>query len=273
MPNTNPGSARPRKGARPAPQPRRKALDEGKVHGVNACDAVWRIRPDDIIRVYLNRARMAQFSELLAWCAEKRIAYHIVRNDELAKISASQHHEGICMLVRRAAPLSFEALCSRVAARTGPVCLLLLDKVSNPHNLGAILRVAAHFGVAGILSSHPEEKATLLSPAVQRTAEGAAEYVPLVPVRDPVTAVRRLRRCALDVVATSSHAATPIDTVKLPARCLFLLGSEAKGLRQELRQEALETVLLRGTGWVESLNVACATAALLTEYRGRHPLP
>jgi len=254
------------------PPARTEGADEARICGANACEAVWRKRPQDIVRVYLNRARMAMFAEMLSWCAGKRIAYHLVTNEELAKVTGSQHHEGICLLVRETPPLSFEQLCSRVAARTGPVCLLLLDDIGNPHNVGAIMRVAAHFGVAGIVWTSSRGEHLSRSTALYRTAEGGMEHVPLVSVDQPVTALHRLRQCSVEAVATSSHATLSAAAVHLPARCILLLGSESSGLRQELLNEAVATVGISGTGWVESLNVACATTALLALYRGKHPV-
>ena len=154
---------------------------------------------------------------------------------------------------------------------TGPVCVLLLEGVTNPHNFGAILRVAAHFGGAAVVQCGAEEAQPRLSAAVCRTAEGAAEQIPVIQVGDARSAVERLRRCALQVVATSSHATTSVYARGMPRRCLLLLGSEADGLSKELADAADIVVSIPGTGWVESLNVACATAVLMAEFRRVQP--
>lgn len=243
-----------------------------KFCGVNACRNLWNSRRDAIIRVYLNQARMPEFSDLLGWCAEKRLAYHIVTNEELRKITKSTHHEGICILASPPRMLTLEQLCSRLANRTGPVCVLLLERVGNPHNVGAILRVAAHFGAAAIVCCDPSDTPPTMSTALYRTAEGGAEHVAVVAARNAVKAVERLQRCALQTIATSSHAETSLHGASLPARCLLLLGSEADGLSERVMATARKTLAIPGTGWVESMNVACATSVLLNEYRRQHPL-
>jgi len=231
---------------------------------------VFAKRPDDIVRAYVTQAQMTAAAELLRWCASQHRAYHIVTNDEMARITQSSHHEGICLLVKPPLRLALEQLCMRLAAQTGPVCVLLLDGVTNPHNLGAILRVAAHFGAAAVVQCGEAGTVPRLSAAVCRTAEGAAEHVPVVTVNAGPAAVERLRRCALEVVATSSHAPVSAYDRGVPSRCLLLLGSEATGLSKELTGSADALVAIPGSGWVESLNVACAAAVLLAEFRRRH---
>jgi RNA methyltransferase, TrmH family len=263
---------------RRAPPPRGPAgnagAEEAKLCGLNACLAVFAKRPDDIVRAYVTQAQLAAASALLSWCAKQHRAYHVVTSEEMSRITQSSHHEGICLLVKPPLRITLEQLCMRLAAQTGPVCVLLLEGVTNPHNLGAILRVAAHFGATAVVQCGAEDAAPpRLSAAVCRTAEGAAEQVPVIQVRDARDAIERLRRCALAVLATSSHASTSLYGRGMPRRCLLLLGSEAEGLSETLVASADAQVSIPGTGWVESLNVACATAVLLGEFRRVQPCP
>lgn len=249
------------------------AAEEARLCGLGACLAVFAKRPEAIIRAYVTQAQLGAAAELLRWCAARRRAYHVVTSEEMGRITQSTHHEGICLVVKPPAPLGLEALCMRLAAQTGPMSVLLLEGVTNPHNLGAILRVAAHFGAAAVVQCGPRESVPRLSAAVCRTAEGAAEHVPVVNVRDGRAAVQRLRRCALEVVATSSHAGTTLYDRRMPPRCLVLLGSESEGLSPGLLAAADAVVAIPGTGTVESLNVACAAAVILAEFRRVTPLP
>ena len=268
------GPPEPRPAERPEARrerPGSAAQDEAKLCGLNACLAVFAKRPDDIVRAYVTQAQLNAAGELLSWCAKQHRAYHMVTSEEMGRITQSSHHEGICLLVKPPLRLTLEQLCMRLATQTGPVCVLLLEGITNPHNFGAILRVAAHFGGAAVVQCGTEDAPPRLSAAVCRTAEGAAEQIPVVQVGDVRSAVERLRRCALQVVATSSHATTPIYARGMPRRCLLLLGSEADGLSKELAEAADIVVSVPGTGWVESLNVACATAVLMAEFRRVQP--
>src|SRR5690606_12236126 len=75
--------------------------EEMKVYGTRAVEAVFELRREDIIRVYVTQARAAEFGELLSWCAAERRAYHLVLREELDRIADAVHHEGICLLVKK----------------------------------------------------------------------------------------------------------------------------------------------------------------------------
>jgi len=252
----------------PALDPRR----EVRVCGLNACRALLQRRPDDAVRIYLVEGLVPEFGPALAGCAKARKAYHIVTTESLDRVSESTHHEGICIVARRKPPGSAADVLGLMRRHPrGPLVLVLLENVGNPHNLGAIVRVCAHFGVPALLAAGAEAGKAPFPPAVYRTAEGGMESVDVVPVSDAVAAVRGLRGRGLAIVATSSHAKATVYESALPARCLLLFGSEAEGLSAPLLRLADTTVAIPGTGAVGSLNVACAAAVLLAEFRRCHP--
>jgi TrmH RNA methyltransferase len=255
---------------KPRPQDRHEPANEVKICGLNACLAIFARRREDIVRAYVNRTAMQKLGELLTWCAETRRAYHVVADADLEKLTKSTHHEGVCLLVRQNEMPKFRFIVERERQSPGPRCLVLLEGVSNPHNLGAIARVAAHFGIHGILVSGD---AATLSAAVHRTAEGGLEHVPIIRIGDSVAAVALLREAGYESIATSSHTGEALGRATLPKKALFLLGSESDGLSDRLLEAAGLCVRIPGTGAVESLNVATATAILLAEYRRLFPLP
>ena len=262
-------SSAPAKSAKPAAlDPRR----EVRVYGLNACRALVQRRPDDVIRVYLVQSLVHEFGPILAHCAESRKAYHIVETGNLDRVSESPHHEGICIVARRKAPATQADVLRLLEINPrGPLVLVLLENVGNPHNLGAIVRVCAHFGVPALLTANPDAESAPLPPVVYRTAEGGMESVAVAPVADAAAAVRVLRERGLAIVATSSHASASVYERPLPARCLLLFGSEAEGLSERLVRLADATVAIPGSGAVESLNVACAATVILAEFRRGHP--
>ena len=156
------------------PQAHRREV-ETRIYGRNACLAAFAKRPQDVRKVYLIEARLGEFKPVLAWCVKNRLGYRVVENEDLDRLTEAQHHEGVCFEVRRHAPLSVAEL-----ARGCPVdeaaLLVWLDGVGNPHNVGAILRSAANFGVRGLILP---AGSPALSGAALRVAEGGAESVPL----------------------------------------------------------------------------------------------
>jgi TrmH RNA methyltransferase len=151
----------------------------------------------------------------------------------------------------------------------GPAVVLWLDGVGNPHNLGAVLRSAAHFGAGAVLL--PKDSELALSGAAARVAEGGAEHVPIVRLGRTDNAQAQLNAAGFALAATVVRGGTSLHAAKLPARVAWVLGAEQVGVAAELAQTANLRIGIPGTGAVDSLNVAAATAVLLAEWRRQHP--
>lgn len=215
------------------------------------------------MRVYLTAAVRQQLAPLIRYCSRARRGYRLVDSESLDRLAGTKHHEGVAILAK-AIPRHdtadlFDAIDT--GQQTGP--WLYLDGVSNPHNLGSILRTAAHFGCAGILGR--EGELPPLSPAAVRVAEGAAEIVPTYELADPRANLVRLQKAGIRLIATTSHRGTPLQTADLTRRCVLIVGSEGRGMSRGLERPADTTVCIPGTGLVESLNVAVACGILLAE--------
>ena len=140
-----------------------------------------------------------------------------------------------------------------------------LDGVGNPHNFGAILRSAAHFGATGVLLS--KESTLTLSGAAARVAEGGAEALPIVRLGRSDNAIAQLQSAGFSVAATTVRGGQSLYATRLPERLVLLMGAEQSGVDAALAQAATIRLLIPGSGAVESLNVASATSVLLSEWR------
>ncbi|RYZ72834.1 MAG: hypothetical protein EOP91_07020 [Lysobacteraceae bacterium] len=190
--------AAPAAEARAPARPDAGNRQELRCYGLNAVQAIFAQRPESIRKVYLAESRIPQLQPLLAWCVKQRVGYRVVEEADLGKLAASSHHEGVVADVLRAEAQDLQAWLQSLPA--GPVLALWLDGVGNPHNFGAILRSAAHFGVAAILQSHDSSLA--LSGAAARVAEGGAERVPLVRMGERVQSLALLREAGFQLAAT-----------------------------------------------------------------------
>ncbi|WP_331488081.1 TrmH family RNA methyltransferase [Luteimonas kalidii] len=236
---------------------------ELRLYGLNAVEAVFARRPQAIRKLYLAADRIPRLQPLLKWCATQRIGYRVVEElDELRRLAASTHHEGVVADVVRETPQALDAWLA--ALPQGPCCALWLDGVGNPHNLGAILRACAHFGVAGLLL--PSDATLALSGAAARVAEGGAEAVPLVRLPVQHDALASLHSAGFTLAATLVHGGEDVFATALPARVVYVLGAEADGMDAALARACDLRLSIPGTGAVESLNVAAATAVLLAEW-------
>jgi len=236
---------------------------ELRYYGLNAVRAVFAQRPEAIRKLYLAEARIPQLQPLLAWCVKHRIGYRVVEEADLAKLAASSHHEGVVADVLRVDPLGLSDWLQSLPA--GPVLALWLDGVGNPHNFGAILRSAAHFGVSAILQSH--ESTLAVSGAAARVAEGGAEQVPLVRMQDRNAAIAQLRDGGFQLAATVVRGGVDLFAIELPQRLVYVMGAEGEGMDDALAKACDLQLSIPGTGAVESLNVAAATAVFLAQWR------
>lgn len=229
--------------------------------GRNACRALWDKRADDVRRVYLTEENLKPFADVLKECARRRIAYHVKTSADLDQIAETVHHDGVLFLARELAPKRPADVVGWASRLQGPAALVLLEDVKNPHNLGAILRVCAHFGVPFVLAAGDTPA---LSPAAMRTAEGGAEHCAVVPCGSGLELLETLRALGFVTVATSSHTQKSVANV-LPPRAVVMFGSEGEGLSKRLLDRADVAVQIPGSGALESLNVACASSVVLWE--------
>lgn len=235
-----------------------------KVYGLHACLALFEARPGDVRRAFIAERLVHELGDLLRDLAQRRVPYRVVEAEELERVSGSQHHEGLCFVASPAPEPNERSLLARVGASAAT--LLYLDGVENPHNVGAILRTAAHFGCVAVAG--PEGSMPSPTGATARVAEGGAEHVALLRWADPLASLRALTS-RFTLVATAHDAPQSLFEATLPERAVFLLGAEGPGLSRALRALAHLSVAIPGTSAVESLNVSAAAAVLLAEHYRR----
>ncbi|MBO9664649.1 TrmH family RNA methyltransferase [Dokdonella sp.] len=250
-------------GAAP-PKPATPRNEEARLYGLNACLAAFARRPEALRKVYLTEARIAALKPVLAWCVKHRLGYRVVEEADLDKLTASRHHEGVCFDLAREAPLALADLLARVPPAPAPSLLLWLDGVGNPHNLGALLRSAAHFGVHGAIV--PAADGIEVSGAAARVAEGAAEVVPLARAPSAAQALSTLRASGYSIAATVPRDGVSLYRAELPARLVLVFGAEGAGMSDAMIEAADLRLTVPGSGAVESLNVAASVAVVLGEY-------
>ncbi|HVF34442.1 MAG TPA: TrmH family RNA methyltransferase [Candidatus Saccharimonadia bacterium] len=253
----------------PPHSPRREQRDrELRIFGVNACLGAFAHRPESIRKAYLVEALVPRFRDALAVLARRRIGYRIVAADDLEKLTQSQHHEGVCFEVLRPPPLALHEFLKRDRARGEASLLVWLDGVGNPHNFGAVLRIAAHFGAEAVLL--PPGSGLAMTGAAARVAEGAAEIVPVVATGELHGALDTLRRARYEIAATVVRGGRDLYLEALPKRLVLVFGAENTGLSPALSHAVPLKLEIPGTGLVESLNIASAVAVVAAEHWRRH---
>ncbi|MBV4367849.1 tRNA/rRNA methyltransferase [Erwinia sp. BNK-24-b] len=241
-------------------QIRRQRMEETRVYGENACQALFQSRPDCIVRAWFVQGVTPRFRDALKWMAANRKAYHVVDEAELAKASGTEHHGGVCFLIKKRSGMPVREWLAKAPAKD---CVLALEDIGNPHNLGGIMRSCAHFGAKGLLV---QDASLLESGAAVRTAEGGAEHVQAISDESFAAGLNAFRRAGYTIVTTSSHQGQLLSNVELPAKMVLVLGQESEGLSDSTLEQGDLSVSIGGTGNVESLNVSVATGILLAEW-------
>ncbi len=239
---------------------RDKKKQEMKVYGKHACLKLFEKRPQDIIRAYVTQETLFDLKPIIRHCVDHKLAYHMVSTEELDELTKATHHEGAALIVKTKKLPELEELLSP----KGEGLIIALEEVQNPHNLGAIMRTAAHFGVKGIL--YQANVPVAQTAAAYRTSEGGAEIVPALQVKEWSDVFTRAKKAGYHFYATSSHEGTSLYETEFQPKAILFLGSEAKGLSAGLLKKMDTRLSIPGTGEVESLNVSNATAAILTEW-------
>ena len=232
---------------------------EIRIYGENACLAVFKNRPADIIQLFLTKEMMKRIPHVTKYCAQNKKAYHVVERAELESMTKATHHEDICMLIKKASTRPLETYLSLKPEKS---LIIALENVANPHNIGAILRSAAHFGADAILVN---DRKLAESASSMRTSEGGSEFVEIFEAQDFKKAIALLAKNKFQVITTSSHAKKSLYELKWEDKAVILFGEEATGLSKELLQ-AGTTIKIPGTDNVESLNVSVASAVILSDY-------
>ncbi len=251
---------------------RHPALDarakEIRIYGRHAVLGVFKTRPDAIRKLYYTRSAQNGLGELLSHLAQVKVSYREVTPEELVKIASSEHHEGVVAeILKPVAPELGELLAS--LAKAPKASLLLLDGVANPHNFGALLRIAAHFGVDAVLLTPKNDESGAsaelpLSGAMYRVAEGGAEATPMLRLVS-YDELALIKSAGFEALAAHPHESASIYKQPMPAKVMLMLGAEGAGLSAGLLAHANRRVAIPGSGKVESLNVAQAAAVVLAE--------
>lgn len=240
------------------------------VCGWKAVSAVFNRHPESILRLFFDAPTGREAGDWCKYLARERRIYRQVTPEELAKVAGTVHHGGIvAVTAREEVPELTRGEVEDWARENRP--LVVLDRVANHHNLGALVRTAAYFGVPSIVYGHHRDQA-LATEATYRIAEGGMEHVELREVEVLPEFLRAIRTHYL--VVGAGLRGEPLENVRLAkggkARPVALvLGNEEHGLGPEVLAACEQNVLIPGTGAIESLNVAAAGAILMHWFFGR----
>jgi 23S rRNA (guanosine2251-2'-O)-methyltransferase len=230
--------------------------------GFHAVIARLRSDPSAVAEIYLDEDRKDARARDLAAAAEKAgLEVMRVPTRRLDGFYGGGRHQGVVAIVREVA--AKESLEDRLDALTEAPLLLVLDGITDPHNLGACLRVADAAGAHAVIA--PKDRAAGINTTVSRVASGAAESVPYYMVTNLARTLDDLKERSIWIVGADERAEATLYEAELPAAIAWVLGAEGEGMRRLTRErcDLLVRIPMRGT--VESLNVSVASGVCLFE--------
>ncbi len=232
------------------------------VFGFHAVQARLRADPKSVREIYLDAARDdARARQLLALAGQAGVRVMRVPDKRLDGMMGARRHQGVAATVDMLAmPTSLDDLLDEVS---GPPMLLVLDGITDPHNLGACLRVADAAGVHAVVA--PKDRAVGVGATVSKVASGAAETVPYFMVTNLARTLDELKERSIWIVGTDERAEAGIYDVELPEAIAWVLGAEGEGMRRLTRERCDQLVKIPMRGSVESLNVSVASGICLFE--------
>ena len=230
--------------------------------GFHAVTVRLKTAPASIVEIHVDASRRDARMRLFALRAKEAGAKLVDSDDNhLIRLAGSPRHQGV---VARVTPLAtVHSLDDVLDAVTGPALVLVLDGVTDPHNLGACLRVADGAGAHAVVA--PKDHAVGLNATVAKVASGAAETVPYLMVTNLARTLNELKERDITVVGTAEDAEQTIYDIDLRGPVALVLGAEGPGLRALTRKTCDVLVRIPMAGAVESLNVSVAAGICLFE--------
>ncbi len=234
------------------------------IFGFHAVGARLRTRPESVREMFVDAKRDDKRMQALQETAKtKNLRVMAVDGKRLDGMCGTTRHQGVVAMVEPTVlPQFVDDVLDGLAV---PPLLLLLDGVTDPHNLGACLRVADAAGAHAVIA--PKDRSVGLTAAAMKVASGAAESVPYITVTNLARTLRELKERDIWVVGADESGESTLFDVKIAGALAWVLGAEGEGLRRLTRENCDQIVRIPMFGAVESLNVSVASGVCLFEAR------
>ena len=249
----------------PRPEPTREVPAGRCVVGIHAVRELLKVRPATVDQIWLrDRYQDHQDLKELQETAQ-RIGIKITLKNPTVLDRVVSAHQGILAFTQDQPELDWDAI--KTAERA---CIIALDEVEDPHNVGAILRTAWLFGADAVLV--PELRAAHLSPAVSKVAQGAVEHVPLVREQAMAEQLRDLKDMGFWILGMSHKAKQDLFSLEIPQKVVWVLGSESSGLRKSIEGACDDLIRIPQKNPEASYNVSVAAAVAMAQTFQAHAL-
>lgn len=243
------------------------AKQDDLVFGIHSVNALLERSPERFVELWLLKGREDERLLPIIHLARKYgISIQFMHRKALDEKSLGEQHQGVIAKVKAGKVYNENDLgdiVQQALANNQQPFLLILDGVTDPHNLGACLRNADAAGVQAIVV--PKDNAAKINATVRKVAVGAAETIPLVQVTNLARSMKSLQEMGIWVIGTAGEATQSLYDCKLVGPMALVMGAEGKGMRRLTRETCDELIKLPMAGSVSSLNVSVASGICLFE--------
>lgn len=240
----------------------RQKQEETLVYTENSCKAVFKHRRSAIVKLFITQDMTYQFKDLISWLVKQRLGYDVVSTEQITRLTQTPHHGGVCLIVKKRIPLNLLDYLSKYDDKVND-CIIAIDDVNNPHNLGGLIRSAAFFGVNGVVLRQTN---LLDSGSAMRVAEGGIEAIEPIKSDDFIASIDILKQHGYQVVALlpcqlKSITSTELYQFKFKKKVALVIFQQ---INTKLINCADNVVYLKGNDNMSALNISVATGIVLS---------
>lgn len=240
-----------------------KQKQELAVCGIAAIRALAAVHPQHIQRFYFDSSRTREFGELCRYLSQNRRPYNMVQGEDLEKLCGSIHHQGAVAMIEPPCILPLNKSTAQHWADIND-CAVIMDRVGNANNLGAIVRSAVFFGIHNIVLP-ADEAASMVTTSSYRVAQGGMEYVRLYSINS-ISAFLKDVKGRIVSIGTDLQAQEPASAIRsliADKPFVLVLGNEENGISKAVANACDHCVIIPGcTNDIQSLNVAQAASVI-----------
>ncbi|MDI3529889.1 MAG: rRNA (guanosine2251-2-O)-methyltransferase [Thermoanaerobacter sp.] len=215
----------------------------------------------EIEKIYVSKTAGGNISKIINFAKEAGIVVSTTDNDTLSELAGSRNHQGVVALSAVYKYFEVDDLLEYAEQKKEKPFLLILDEITDPHNLGAIIRSAEAFGVHGIII--PKRRAVGVNATVVKTSAGAVEHMRIAKVSNINNTIRDLKERGLWIVGTDVNAEKSFEELNYDFPVAFVIGNEGKGVSKLVLQNCDFVVKIPMKGKINSLNASVAASILI----------
>ena len=233
--------------------------DQEMVCGINAVNEIISIRPNSVTTLFIEDDKGKRIQELDQLAKQNNIEVVLQDSSFFQKNFSEMNHQSVAIICHKRLEENENYLESLFEKDN--LLLLILEHITDPHNVGACIRTAAAAGVDAVIV--PKNRSCHLTPTVRKISSGGAELIPFVVVTNIVRTINKLKSAGVMIYGTDMEASKLHNEITYGDKSALIIGSEDKGLKRLTLENCDEIIKIKMHGRIESLNASVSTGVML----------